>query len=106
MIVDSVLPNNGEAINIFFAFLTNTIIKSLEVSYRKSFLIKHGMTAHKMISIPVKRKHAAVAPMPFVCPPSKLQNNIIRNCDVIFWNEITMTAALTAEGVDMLLCSI
>ena len=68
-----------------------------------SLLMEHGMTAHKMFSIPVEQQHAAVAPMPVVCSPSKLQNNIIRNCDVIFWDEITMTPASVVEGVDMLL---
>ena len=122
-IVDSVLNGNRNQSNLFFidapagsgkSFLIGLIIKSLRKNNNKvvlpvastgiaSLLMETGTTAHKMFAIQITNEVNGQPSPNVACSPNLTQRNIIKDADIIIWDEITMTPKSVVLGVDKLL---
>lgn len=121
-ICDRVLNHDPTAKNIFFLdapagsgknFVTNLMIKYLRGKKQKlvlavastgiaALLLDKGVTAHKMFVLLLVEERSCEPSPTVVCQPTLIQRNIIRDCDVIFWDEITMTPNSIISAVDNL----
>ena len=122
-ICDKVLNHDPNAKNSFFldapagsgkTFVTNLMIRYLRGKKQKlvlavastgiaALLLDKGVTAHKMfVLLLVEEKSCEPSPT-VICQPTIIQRNIIRDCDIIFWDKITMTPKSIITAVDILL---
>jgi hypothetical protein len=121
-ITKAVLEGPGDGKNIFFlnapagsgkTFVTELMVQALRFKGRlvipvastgiAALLLEKGMNAHKCFSIPLQQEHSCSPSVSVACNPRPQMMDAFQDCDIIFWDEITMSPLSIISGVDNLM---